>query len=366
MLRTSELEYELPEASIATTPAEPRDAARLMVVPRDGGAAVHTHIRKLATYLRPGDLLVLNVTRVVPARFVGVRADTGGKAEGLYLRDDADGWVVLLRARRMKAGVRVSLQTLAGGDAAASLLLVAKVDAEPGGWRVRVEGRPGEQPRDVLERVGLTPLPPYILRAREHAHVAVSDAADRVRYQTVFAGADARSVAAPTAGLHLTPELLAALRDRGLGTAEVVLHVGTGTFKSVETEFVEQHPMHKEWCFLSEATAVAVRETRERGGRVVAVGTTAARTLETFGSGAFAAVPGQWAATRLLITPGYEWKWTDVLLTNFHLPRSTLMAMVAAKLGAVEGAAARLRAVYMEALRGGYRFYSYGDAMLVE
>lgn len=362
MLRTSDLEYELPEASIATTPAEPRDAARLMVVPRDGGPTVHTHIRDLSSYLRPNDLLVLNVTRVVPARFVGVRADTGGKAEGLYLRDDAEGWAVLLRARRLKENVRITLRSPSGADAAAALVLLTRIEGEPGAWRVRVEGRPGESPRDVLHRVGLTPLPPYILRAREHANLSISDEADRARYQTVFAGSDARSVAAPTAGLHLTPELLAALRARGVRTAEVILHVGTGTFKPVETEFVEQHPMHEEWCYMSEHAAAAVGEAKAAGARVIAVGTTAARTLETFAARAFGAAPGQWAATRLLITPGYEWKWTDALLTNFHLPRSTLMAMVASKLGGAE----RLRTLYAEALCEGYRFYSYGDAMLVE
>ncbi|GJQ28998.1 MAG: S-adenosylmethionine:tRNA ribosyltransferase-isomerase [Phycisphaerae bacterium] len=360
MLPVRDLDYELPESAIATAPAQPRDSARLMVVPHDG-PPVHTRITDLPSFLRSGDLLVLNVTRVAPARFVGVRADTGGRAEGLYLRDDDAGWVVLLRARRLKSGMRVTLHTADGADAHAALVLGTRVESEPGAWKVQVEGRPGETPRDVLRRVGLTPLPPYILRAREHTGLVVPDEVDQACYQTVFAGDDARSVAAPTAGLHLTPALLDALRAMGVRTAEVVLHVGTGTFKPVETEFVEQHPMHEEWCFMSEAAAEAVRRTRNDGGRVVAVGTTAARTLETYAAGLFGAVPGQWSATRLLITPGFRWRWTDRLLTNFHLPRSTLMAMVAAKVGGAE----RLVALYTQALREGYRFYSYGDAMLV-
>jgi S-adenosylmethionine:tRNA ribosyltransferase-isomerase len=360
MLRTSDLDYDLPESAIATTPAEPRDSARLMVV-LPGGDVRHARVRDLRHYLNAGDLLVLNTTRVLPARLRGVREDTGGRAEGLYLREMDGGWVVLLRMRRMRPGVRVLLQQEDGRPAGATLVLVRRMDDDPGAWLVEVHGREGETARDVLGRVGLTPLPPYILRAREHAHQRVSDATDRERYQTVFASGEAKSVAAPTAGLHLTPELLASLRAEGVGTAEVVLHVGTGTFRPVEAEFVEEHPMHEEWCFLSVEAAQAIARTRADGGRVVAVGTTAARTLETFAAGLGGAEPGRWVSTRLLITPGFRWGWTDALLTNFHLPRSTLMALVAAKVGSVD----RLKDLYALALREGYRFYSYGDAMLI-
>ncbi|CAG0994556.1 S-adenosylmethionine:tRNA ribosyltransferase-isomerase [Phycisphaerales bacterium] len=359
MLSTVHLDYDLPEDHIATRPVEPRDAARMMVV-HTGGAVEHRFVRDLPEFLRAGDLLVLNSTRVLPARFIGERADTRGRVEGLYLRDDADGWDVLLRARRLREGVRVTLHREDGKRAGASLLLKARLPDEPGAWRVRVEGGPGESPGQVLERIGLTPLPPYILRARERHEESIPDEFDRSHYQTVFAR-DAGSVAAPTAGLHLTPPLLEALGARGVETAEVVLHVGTGTFKPVETEFVEQHPMHEEWCFLGEATAAAVARARARAGRVVAVGTTAARTLETYANALNGATPGYPVATRLLITPGYQWRWVDGLLTNFHLPRSTLMAMVAAKVGG----AAPLKSLYAEALNKNYRFYSYGDAMLI-
>lgn len=358
MLATAQLDYDLPEDRIATRPVEPRDAAKMLVV--RANEIDHRHVRDLPGYLRPGDLLVLNTTRVLPARFRGERADSRGRVEGLYLRDDGDGWDVLLRARRLREGVRVTLHLESGKRAGASLILVSRIADEPGAWRVRVEGGPGETPRGVLERIGLTPLPPYILRARERHEEKVPDEFDRSHYQTVFAK-EAGSVAAPTAGLHLTPGLLEALRAQGVETTEVVLHVGTGTFKPVETEFVEQHPMHEEWCYVGEAAAEAVRRTRERGGRVFAVGTTAARTLETYGGGINGATPGRPVVTRLLITPGYSWRWVDGLLTNFHLPRSTLMAMVAAKVGGAE----RLKALYDDALREGYRFYSYGDAMLV-
>jgi len=364
LLRTSDLEYDLPETSIATVPAEPRDAARLMVVDPVGSSVLHRSVRDLPEFLREGDLLVLNTTRVLPARLLGRRADTGGRVEGLYLRSDGAGpdarWIVMLRAKRPRENVRISLTAEGGALADADLVLESPVEGEPGTWRVRVLGRDGEAPGEVLARVGLTPLPPYILKAREHAHRHVADVFDRERYQTVFAGTDAGSVAASTAGLHLTPDLLAKLRAKGIGTAEVVLHVGTGTFKPVETEFVEQHPMHTEWCFMSETTRDAIARTRQIGGRVIALGTTSARTVEAFLADP-QQQPGQWVQTRILITPGYTWRGVDGLLTNFHLPRSTLMAMVGARLGGVD----RLKSLYAEAIGLGYRFYSYGDAMLI-
>ncbi|MDX2131120.1 MAG: tRNA preQ1(34) S-adenosylmethionine ribosyltransferase-isomerase QueA [Planctomycetota bacterium] len=368
MLPTRDLEYDLPSRCIATTPAEPRDAARLLVVRRTGNApAIDLHVRDLPGLLRAGDLLVLNTTRVLPARLEGTRVDSGGHVEGLFLAQAGADWIVMLRARRPHAGVVVRLHAPDGTDGGVDLELVERVEHEPGAWRVRVIDRaasgtadPGARTPDVLARVGRTPLPPYILRARAQAGQTVDDAYDRARYQTLFAGDAGASVAAPTAGLHLTPGVLDALRAGGVGVAEVVLHVGTGTFRSVETEFVEQHPMHAEACFLSEATAAAIERTRVSGGRVVCVGTTAARTVEAYARGD--AAPGRWHESRLLITPGYAWRWTDGLLTNFHLPRSTLLAMVASL---VEGGVGRLLAHYGRAIEEGYRFYSYGDAMLV-
>jgi S-adenosylmethionine:tRNA ribosyltransferase-isomerase len=223
-----------------------------------------------------------------------------------------------------------------------------------------------EETLAVLGRAGLTPIPPYIRAARKAAGVEVGEETDRERYQTVYAASElskAASVAAPTAGLHFAEGLLARLAAAGVGRADVTLHVGTGTFKPVEAEQVEDHPMHAESCSMGAGAVAAVRDARESGGRVVAVGTTSARTLETY-AGAVAGggeVPPA-MTTRLLVTPGYEWKWVDGMLTNFHLPRSTLMAMVAALL---PGGVARLKEVYGAAVKEGYRFYSYGDAMLV-
>ncbi len=384
MLRTDELEYDLPAGCVATHPAVPRDSARLLAVGRaDGGIQREARVRDLPELLRPGDLLVVNSTRVIPARFVGVRKDTGGKAEGLYLGDgDAAGadsagastrvWRVLLRARRLKPGVRLAVTGHDGTPSHVELELVGPLDdgdAAGGGWRVRVCGAEAGAPSvAVLETVGLPPLPPYIRAARREQAQPETVAGDAVAYQTVYAdtGREASgSVAAPTAGLHFTPELLTRLEAIGVRRAEVVLHVGTGTFKPVESATVEEHRMHAEWCRVPAATRRAMRAARRAGGRIIAVGTTSARTLESFpallADAADDADVQAW--TRILITPGHAWCNMDGLMTNFHLPRSTLMAMVGALLGA--DGVARLRGLYAHAIASGYRFYSYGDAMLI-
>ncbi|MFO0830897.1 MAG: tRNA preQ1(34) S-adenosylmethionine ribosyltransferase-isomerase QueA [Phycisphaerales bacterium] len=372
MLRTAELDYDLPEASIARMPAPERDAARLMVVKRsDPGFLRHATVRDIPTWLHAGDCLVVNHSRVLPARFQGQRSDTGGKVEGLFLSEPGPGrWRVLLQGKRMKPGVAVTMAGRDGAPSEFSLLLKDRLPDEPGGWWVDVQ--PARPAMEVLDRTGLTPIPPYIRRAREHAAQAVPDEDDRARYQTVFASRDAEaaapdspdrvcgSVAAPTAGLHLTPSLLGSLDRMGVHRGDVSLHVGTGTFRTVDTEFVEQHEMHAEWCSMPQATRQLITTTRQAGARVVCVGTTSARTVESY---AHAAEHPAWLSTRILITPGYQWKWTDGLLTNFHLPRSTLMAMVAALLG--DSGAERLKTLYAAAIAQGYRFYSYGDAMLV-
>ncbi len=227
----------------------------------------------------------------------------------------------------------------------------------------------------MLESIGLTPLPPYILAARKAAHDEGDDRVDREQYQTAYASpAQAASVAAPTAGLHFTPALLAALAARGIDRTDVVLHVGAGTFKPVETDTVEAHPMHAEWCSMSAAAVGEIQRTRAAGARVVAVGTTSVRTIESYAPLAAAAELPDHLSTRLLVTPGARFAWTDAMMTNFHLPRSTLMALVAARLqepdepplpdGAPPGVE-RLKAAYREAIARGYRFYSFGDAMLV-
>ncbi len=429
MLRTADLDYHLPQDRVAVRPAEPRDSARLLVLSgSDADRLEHLAVRDLPGLLAPGDLLVVNRSRVLPARFVGVREDTGGRVDGLYLHDGAEPgtWVCLLRARRFREGARVLVGQGAneqrankqigegqrakegegegGGSASVVLTLVERASEPTGAWVVRVEeianeqmaneqiakgdsgdegeNRAGLTAPEVLERVGVAPLPPYILAARRAAGMETDAPEDREWYQTVYAEGQpiakwpkgqrakekphtaAGSVAAPTAGLHFTEGLLRAVEARGVRVAGVTLHVGAGTFRPVETEFVEQHPMHAEWCSMTPETVALVERTRREGGRVIAVGTTAGRTLETYAPEVerTGRVPNA-IETRLLITPGHPWRWVDALMTNFHLPRSTLMAMVAARLG--ENGVDRLRRAYVEAVERGYRFYSYGDAMIV-
>lgn len=361
MLRTRDLEYNLPEGLVATRPATPRDAARLMVA-TPGANPVHAHVRDLPSFLRPGDVLVFNTTKVLRARLVGHRLDTGGRVEGLYLRPgpDAGTWVAMLKARRFREGSPIALISEAGQASGVILRPVRRVESEPGAWVVAVEGSRGEGDQAILDRTGHVPIPPYILAARARSGQGDGESSDAARYQTVYARDDQPgSVAAPTAGLHFTPELLAALDAMGVERVGVVLHVGTGTFKAVETEHVEDHPMHEEWCWMDAAAMSAVEMAKAQGRRVIAVGTTSARVLETYARTGDRSAP-IW--TRLLITPGHRWRWVDGLLTNFHLPRSTLLAMVGAM---TPGGMADLLGLYREAMALGYRFYSYGDAMLI-
>ena len=311
--------------------------------------------------------MVFNTTSVVRARFVGRNLDTGGRVQGLYLRDAKvtdDGepcWEAMLKARRFRPGRRVELIDASGKGSGITLRLIDRTGDEAGAWRVAVEGGQGLESAELLERAGLTPLPPYILSARKTQGLEIDDASDRASYQTVLADpAHSGSVAAPTAGLHFTPELLENLRASGVNRAEVDLCVGAGTFKPVETETLEEHPMHSEWCSMDEGARRAVFEDATR---TVAVGSTSARTIETYAQlieGADQIPDG--VNTRLLIAPGYRWRRVDALVTNFHLPRSTLLAMVSALFP--EGMD-RLREIYREAIEQKYRFYSYGDAMLV-
>lgn len=359
VLATSELNYHLPPELIATTPAEPRDAARLMVVSRSNPMLrADRRVSDLPELLRAGDLLVVNRTRVLPARLMGRKVGTGGLVPGLFVSAPArDRWVVMLKGARLRAGSEVELLTPAGAFSGVAMRLGDRADE---GWAVEVKGmRDGESAVAALQRAGATPLPPYILKARRDAALALDDERDRAWYQTVYADAErAGSVAAPTAGLHFTPALLDRLAAMGVGRAEVTLHVGLGTFRPVETEHVEEHPIHAEHAEVPAETMASIRAARAAGGRVIAVGTTTARALES--------VPGDAEGfsgdTRLLITPGHRWRHLDGLMTNFHLPQSTLLAMVAALFP--EGAS-RVRALYEGAVRERYRFYSYGDAMLI-
>lgn len=372
MLRTDDLEFDLPGDLIATTPAEPRDAARLLVVSRsDPSLLLHRTARDLPEFLRAGDLMVVNNSRVIPARFEGRRAETGGRVPGLYLGPaPAAGperrWLVYLKGGHLRPSVRVSL-----GDNVELELLERSTD-EPGAWVVSVHAPSTlESDQAILARVGRTPLPPYILAARKAQGVAIEDAFDRARYQTTYAledptsGGGPGSVAAPTAGLHFTPGLLAALASKGVERAEVTLHVGSGTFKPIETELVDQHPIHAEHCSMPPATRSAIERARARGGRVFAVGTTAARTIETYAGLHAAGGPlPESLDTSIFILPGYQWRWVDGIFTNFHLPRSTLLAMIASLFDAT-GGLDRLRDIYRVAIGERYRFFSYGDAMLI-
>jgi S-adenosylmethionine:tRNA ribosyltransferase-isomerase len=342
-LRLADYDYALPPHLVAQEPLAERDAARLLVLDRGRDDVAHARVRDLPAWLARGDLLVANATRVRPARLRG-RKLTGGAAEALLL-GDAPGpgreRALLRCAGRLRVGLKLRFE--GGGEPP----LDAEV-AELGREGEVVLAFPSERSPWAL---GETPLPPYIRRERP-------DPRDAGRYQTVFARVDG-AVAAPTAGLHLTPRLLAALRAKGVGWAEVVLHVGPGTFRPLREEDLAAGRLHAERYALPPATAEAVRRTRAGGGRVVAVGTTTARVLETC-AGDDRCVRAGTGETQLLLAPGSEFRAVDALLTNFHLPRSSLLLLVAAFAGRE-----RVLRAYAGAVAAGYRFYSYGDAMLI-
>ncbi len=336
-------DYELPPDLIAQEPAERRDQSRLMVLDRAAQSIAHHHFPDALQYLQPGDCLVLNDTKVIPARLRGRLQRTGGKVELLLLRQlSGPRWEALGRpGRRLRPGAQVAF----GEGEATATVLERRGD---GTLLVRLEH---EGPlAEILDRVGEMPLPPYIKRPEPRA-------ADRERYQTVYAAVEG-AVAAPTAGLHFTQELLAQAQACGIRLARLTLHVGLGTFKPVAVDRVEDHRMHAEWYELSEAATRAINDTRAAGGRLVAVGTTSVRALESAWRGDSVVAGSGW--TDKFIYPGYGFGATDVLLTNFHLPRSTLLMLVSA----FAGREFVLRA-YEEAKRLRYRFYSYGDCMLI-
>jgi S-adenosylmethionine:tRNA ribosyltransferase-isomerase len=343
-MNISEFDYELPADRIAQRPVSRRDRSRLLVLERDSGEIEHRHFFELGCLLSAGDLLVLNDTRVVPARLIGRKA-TGGRIELFLLeRLGPDSWSCLLQARRGAArGTRIEI---------APGLSAIVDDRREQDWLVRFECAP-DQLTLLLERYGRTPLPPYIKRSESGPN---DD--DRTRYQTVFSRSPG-AVAAPTAGLHFTDALLVDLKRQGIDTAFLTLHVGPGTFKPVRVDQIEEHRMHEEWCDLPAQTAEAIQRTRRAGRRVVAVGTTVARTLESRVTTDGGLRPG---ADRcdLFIYPGFGFRVVDALITNFHLPRSTLLMLVAAF-----GGRDPLLAAYACAVDRGYRFYSYGDAMLL-
>lgn len=344
----STYDYELPAELIASEPTPDREAARLLRVDRSTESLSHGSIRDLPSLLSPGDCLVLNNTRVVPARLRGVREATGGKWEGLFLRRFENGqWELLGQTRgRLREGEFLAIPPRKGGDAELRIELVSR--GAGGAWLARPESD-----RDafaLLEHYGDVPLPPYIRKG-------VAGAGDAERYQTVYASSRG-SVAAPTAGLHLTHSLLADFRNRGIETVCVTLHVGIGTFRPLTAERLSHHEMHSEWGELNAAAAARLRDTRASGGRIVAVGTTSVRVLESAAAtGDLAAFRGE---TNLFIRPPYHFRSVDALLTNFHLPRSTLLVLVSTFAGH-----SLIRRAYAEAIRERYRFFSYGDAMLI-
>ncbi len=341
-VRVADFHYELPPELIAQEPVEPRDAAHLLLLERASERLEHHIFRELPELLQPGDCLVANDTRVIPARLLGRRLPGGGTAELLLLhRRDARRWEVLARpGRRLRPGARVEF--------GAGELLAAIEEDTPAGGRVVAFTWQGGTFEVVLEKLGRTPLPPYI-------HTAL---AGTERYQTVYSRA-AGSAAAPTAGLHFTPELLRRLAARGIGMVYITLHVGLGTFRPVQVEVVEEHVMHSEWYSVATEAAEQINTARRAGGRLIAVGTTTARTLETQADAVGLVQPGS-GETRIFIYPGYNFKAIDGLITNFHLPQSTLLMLVSALAGRE-----RILATYAEAIHRRYRFFSFGDAMLI-
>jgi len=347
-LPTSAFDYELPDELIAQEPVEPRESSRLMVVDRRRGTIAHHHFFDLPELLEAPDILVRNDSKVIPARLLGQRLATGGRWEGLFLRELEDGtWEVLASTRGRPAPGE---QVIVGRG----LVLILERRQENGHWVVRphLQEAPGGSRTTLalLEEHGQVPLPPYIRKGREGP-------GDRVRYQTVYAQRPG-SIAAPTAGLHFGASVFRRLEQRGIHWADLTLHVGVGTFRPIETDAIEDHIMHSEWAELRAETAALLNHHRTRGGRIVAVGTTSARTLETAAaSGTIQPFSG---FTNLYLRPGHVFQGLDALITNFHLPRSSLLVLVSALAGTE-----LIRAAYAEAISQRYRFYSYGDAMLI-
>lgn len=342
-MRITDFDYVLPPDRIAQEPLPARDASRLLVLHRDSGRWRHCLFRDLPELLSPGDLLVVNRSRVLPARLLGHKVGTGGHAEVLLVRRLEEGWEALVwPGRRLRPGHEIRVAP------ALRVRIESESRGEKGLRRVRLLGDADDE--TLLARHGHTPLPPYIARPDR--------AEDRERYQTIYAR-ETGSVAAPTAGLHFTQGLLDRLDARGIERAEIVLHVGPGTFLPVKVEDVEQHRVPAEVYEVPEATAQAIRSASARGGRVVAVGTTTVRTLEAAAreGGEISAGRGE---TDLVVVPGFQFRATDALVTNFHLPRSSLLLLVSAFAGREA-----VLAAYAEAIRERYRFYSYGDAMLI-
>lgn len=342
-MNTADFDFHLPEELIAQTPLEKRDASRLLVVDRSSGEFSDQHFDSIIDQLQPGDALVMNNTRVLPARLYGEKAGTGGHVELLLLKNtEGDQWEVLAKpAKRLKVGAQVSF-----GDGRLTATVVEEL--EHGGRIVRFDYQGIFL--EVLESLGEMPLPPYI-----HEKLA-----DRERYQTVYAKENG-SAAAPTAGLHFTKELLAQIEAKGVKLVYLTLHVGLGTFRPVSVDNLDDHEMHSEFYTLSEEAATTLREVKANGHRVIAVGTTSIRTLETIGNKFQGDIQADSGWTNIFIKPGYQWQIVDAFSTNFHLPKSTLVMLVSA----FAGRDLTLKA-YEHAIAERYRFFSFGDAMFIK
>ncbi|MFC5700477.1 tRNA preQ1(34) S-adenosylmethionine ribosyltransferase-isomerase QueA [Cohnella faecalis] len=347
-MNVSDFDFELPESLIAQTPLKERTSSRLLVLHRENGLTEHRSFTDLKSYLKPGDTLVLNDTRVLPARLFGVKADTGAKAEVLLLkRLEADRWEALVKpGKRIRKGTELHF----GSDENGKPLLVAEVEEEGELGARTIAFRYEGIFHELLDKLGHMPLPPYIKETLD----------DRDRYQTVYAAHEG-SAAAPTAGLHFTEPFLDELAQYGVKLCRITLHVGLGTFRPVSADTIEEHEMHAEWYSVSDESARLLNDAKASGGRIVAVGTTSARTLESIGQ-RFA--PGQIEAcsgwTDIFIYPGYKFTMVDAMLTNFHLPRSTLVMLISALAGREA-----VLAAYAEAVDRQYRFFSFGDAMFI-
>ncbi|EGD30324.1 S-adenosylmethionine:tRNA ribosyltransferase-isomerase [Streptococcus sanguinis SK72] len=342
-MNTADFDFDLPEELIAQTPLEKRDASRLLVVDKETGAFSDQHFDQIIDQLQPGDALVMNNTRVLPARLYGIKPETGGHVELLLLKNTkGDDWEVLAKpAKRLRVGAQISF-----GDGRLTATVVEELDH---GGRIVRFGYEGIF-LEVLESLGEMPLPPYI-----HEKLA-----DRERYQTVYAKENG-SAAAPTAGLHFTEELLEQIAAKGVKLVYLTLHVGLGTFRPVSVDSLEDHEMHSEFYSLSEEAAQILRQVKANGGRVIAVGTTSIRTLETIGSKFQGQIQADSGWTNIFIKPGYNWKIVDAFSTNFHLPKSTLVMLVSA----FAGRSLTLEA-YEHAIAERYRFFSFGDAMFIK
>lgn len=335
----SDFDYFLPEELIAQHPCEPRDHSRLLVLDKNTGAISHQNFHELPEYLRAGDTLVFNDTKVIPARLIGVKPETGGKIEVFLLnRKSGDEWEALV-----KPGKKARIGTIVKFSDELSCEIGATTDF--GGRIVRFIYNGVFE--EILDKLGQTPLPPYIKE----------ELADKDRYQTVYAR-ERGSAAAPTAGLHFTKELMQKIEDKGIHLAFVTLHVGLGTFRPVNTEVITDHIMHREYYSVSQEAAQLINTTKERGGRVIAIGTTAIRTLETAASDGMLTAKSGW--TEIFIYPGYKFKIIDAAVTNFHLPKSTLLMLISALAGQTN-----VLAAYQAAVAEEYRFFSFGDAMLI-